>query len=80
MSTRRQYMRHHSCLGKVTYRSKADALAAVGRYRDQVIIADDTVLDAYSCAFGNHWHFGHNNRRTTTRVMVREFAAEFARS
>lgn len=80
MGTKRQQLRHHSCLGKATYRTRAEALSAIDRYKDQIIVADDTVLDAYQCAFGVHWHFGHNNRRTTPRMMIREFAAEFARS
>jgi len=75
MSAKRQRLRAASCLGKTTYRSRQEALEAVNRYEERVVLMDH-ILQAYQCRFGNHWHFGHNRRGTTPRVMISEFVRE----
>ena len=74
---RNKKLRLASCLGKVTYRTREEALAAASGYRERVPIME-TQLNVYQCKFGDHWHFGHNYRRTMIGTMVNEFKRDSA--
>lgn len=78
MASKRKRLRVASCLGKATYRSKADALKAAQAHNKRLALPPSLPLDVYECLFGAHWHCGHNYIRTSLPVMSREFASEFA--
>ena len=75
MVSKRQRIKHASCVGKATYRSKQEALSFVRSYAHRVMMLPDHQMQAYECEFGEHWHCGHNRPRTMLRTLEKEFVA-----
>ena len=60
MASRRQALRTASCLTKTTFRSVAEAEAAIEAVRERVV--GFSGMNIYECRFGHHLHIGHEKK------------------
>ena len=73
MTSRRQELRRKGCLGKKTFRSVREALAAINEHQARYILSDDNKMNVYKCKFGMHLHIGHVWDRPRIGPMLRDF-------
>ena len=71
MASNRQRVRQASCLYKATFRSVADAEAAIEEIDRRVV--GFSGMHIYECRFGKHLHIGHEKNRPSIRSLAWDF-------
>ena len=68
---KRNDLRRVSCVGKVTFRTRADAEAAIQLQRERILFAEP--MDIYECKFGRHLHMGHSPPPSQLSAILESF-------
>ena len=76
MASRRQALRAASCLTKATFRSVADAEAAIDALHERVV--GFSGMNIYQCRFGRHLHIGHEKNRPSIKSLAWDFPLQVA--
>ena len=71
MASRRSSLRATSCLYKATFRTVADAEAAIEEISQRIV--GFSGMHIYECRFGRHLHIGHEKNRPSIRSLAWDF-------